>query len=221
MAFASSSLAQFPQEKPEDRTKRLNVATSLGWQELLDERSFRVDLNRVFPYQPMYENRYETRQNFSNALRGVFDDSVLSKLFFSHENIENVDRQLRYAVYLQSNKQFKLGPQDKTELVIIMRSIFLNYAKHMNCQITQQISILNTIVVQQTVPHVMSAAKQYLRYLEDANESLKIIMPRSINVSNKGIKVLDTSSALGFNVRSRDIDYDNEIIEVDYSLIGS
>lgn len=168
-----------------------------SWEYLLDSRAIPINLNKTYKYQPMYENNNDNLNYRQTVLRGVYDKNQLNQLFFSEENIKNVDKQLRYTVYLMSNKQYKLGPQDLSELVIIMRAVFLTYSKNLSRNITQQIETLNNLVIKNAAPDLLSNTTQYLRYLEDKNESHKILIARPINVSNAGIKLLNTGSAIG------------------------
>lgn len=175
------------------------VNTQNSWEQLWDERSIRVDLNKTYKYQPMWvEEKKDREDNYENVLKGIYGKSLLNLAFFSNKNIDNLEKQLRYVVWLMSDKQYVLSPQNKTELVIIMRSIFLNYSANLKCNIKNQIFRLNNIVIRETAPDLLSRTTQYLRYLEDANESHKILIARPINVNQTGIRTLDSSSALGF-----------------------
>ncbi len=165
-------------------------------EQLYDERTQRIDINAVFAYQKMYGT--EDNLDYTNVLRGIHDDTLLNQLFFGKKNISNLDKMLRHTVYMMSGKQYVLGPQDETELVIIMRSIFLTYGKNLGYGITKQIERLNNIVINKTAPRLYSSTTQYLRYLEDSNESHKIVLARPINVSNKGVRVLEPVTGIGF-----------------------
>jgi len=169
---------------------------------ILDERAVHVDLNKIYKYQSIIEDENQEnklQKSFdNNLLRGLHESNKLTKLFFSKENVEHLDERLRYTVYLLSNKQYVLGPQNKTELLVIMRSIYLAYSNNLDYLITTQIKKLNDIVVSQTAPKLLSFTTQYLRYLEDINESHKILIARPVNTSNAGLKILDSTRALGF-----------------------
>lgn len=171
------------------------------WQKLQDERAVTIDPTKVFKYRTMYDTSKEKNLNSykNQVLRGIYDQTLLSDLFFSEENIWNLDNQLRYKIYEMSEKQFILGPQDKVELVLIMRAIFLNYSRNNPyCSVTDQIKKLNDLVIEKASTPLYSNTLQYLRYLEDANESHKMVIALPVNVNNKGTKVLGMGSALGF-----------------------
>lgn len=179
-----------------------NLRTSDAYLKQLDDRTVPIDVNKIYPYHTMNGDViYPKTSHYENVLRGVYDESLLSQLYFSHQNIENLDKQLRYQVFLLSNHQYTLGPQNRTELIIIMRSIYLNYAQHIGktkTSITEQIRRLNNIVIEQTAPRLLSNTTQYLYYLRDANEIHKVVLPLPVNVSNKGTKLLRTATGLGF-----------------------
>lgn len=155
--------------------------TSQTWEKMLDDRAFPIG-SRVHSYRSMFDGRNEKNKNnyYKTVLRGVQERTLLSDLFFSKENVDYVNKSLRYAVYKISGKRFILGPQDTTELVIIMRSIFLNYCKNLACNIKEQIQELNNIVVQQTAPSLFTATQQYQNYLDAQKNGGKIVLPQPL-----------------------------------------
>jgi hypothetical protein len=54
----------------------------------------------------------------------------MSDRFFSDANQEYIQNNIRYFVWLDSNKEYIISPQSPQELQLIMRSIFFQYAKH-------------------------------------------------------------------------------------------
>ncbi len=63
----------------------------------------------------------------------------LENTFFSDENISLINRQLILSVFKKSNGQIKISDQSKESLIIVMRYIFLEYARHLPYNITEQI----------------------------------------------------------------------------------
>ncbi len=169
------------------------------FEKLWDDRSIPVDPDRGFEYHPMYMETPSKDTSYSrNILRGLQSPTQLGKLFFSDENLRKLDIRLRYTVYLLSGKQYNLGPQSSSELIIIMRSIYLNYAQHVRGLVKEEVRRLNNIIIAREAPKLLSNATQYLKYLEDINESHKIVIANPLNVNNKGMNVLYTGTALGF-----------------------
>lgn len=104
---------------------------------------------------------------FRNATAGLWDETMLSKLFFSKENIQLLQNAIRSGVYEKSNKQYIVKQQDCDTLKIIMRSVFLQVAQNQPTNITEQIKALNKYVIDYCIHEVYEEAKMYIRYLSD------------------------------------------------------
>ena len=172
-------------------------STKIGrtYEEVWDQRSIYIDPEKNYEYQKPYDDKKgKDNKVRTAAIRGIHDKTLLNQLYFSTKNIQN---KLRYTVYKMSNGQFTIGDQNEEELAIIMRSIYLQYSKNLPDNITEQIRQLNNIVVDQTAPDLLSNVKQYIKYLEDANEPYKL-MQRPQNVSSAGTRTLEITTALGF-----------------------
>ena len=62
-----------------------------------------------------------------------------------------------------------VGEQNLDELQIIMRGLFLQYAKNQPTGIREQISELNKIVLDYAINQVWSEAEGYMKYKRDAS----------------------------------------------------
>ena len=168
------------------------------YEQLWDSRSINIDNDKTFEYQPAYDPKKGTDNKTRHAaIRGIHERTVLNQLYFSQQNIENIQNKIRYTIFRMSKGQFKIGPQEETKLTIIMRSIYLQYCRNLPENIKEQIQELNEIVVDQIAPDLLSNVKQYLKYLEDKNEPYRL-MQRPQNVSSAGSKTLEMHTALGF-----------------------
>ena len=65
---------------------------------------------------------------YRSATEGLWDETILSQVYFSNQNIQIIQNGIRAGVYNRSNGQYTIGPQDCDSLKIIMRSVFLQYA---------------------------------------------------------------------------------------------
>lgn len=158
----------------------------------------RVNLNNK-PQAPfeLFQNNYnDDTSNFSESIKSIQTDSKLSQLFFSRDNINTIHISLINTVFMVSNGQYKIGKQSELQLQIIMRSIFLQEAKHLLCNYNQQIQELNQKVIDFGVPKIISEIKQYIGYKRDVN-NLPKPLEHPKNLSNKGYKIL--TSKIGFN----------------------
>jgi len=100
---------------------------------------------------------------------GQWDETLLSKTFFSKENIQIIQNGIRAGVYYKSNQQYIVGPQDCDSLKIIMRSVFLQHATNQPTNITGQVEQLNKIVLDFCIFQVYSEAQSYKKYLDDVS----------------------------------------------------
>jgi hypothetical protein len=106
---------------------------------------------------------------FREPTIGLWDNTNLSAIFFSHKNIQTLQNGIRHGVYALSHGKFTIGPQDCDSLKIIMRSIFLQHAVNQPTHISQQIQALNNMVLDYCVPQVYSEAQGYMKYLTDVS----------------------------------------------------
>ena len=97
--------------------------------------------------------------NYNEALTGSWDSTNLSIAFFSSENIRIIQNGIRAGVYERSKGMYNVGYQDDTTLKIIMRSIFLEYAKHIIDKETEEIRSLNKRVLDYCVNCVYNEQK--------------------------------------------------------------
>jgi len=58
-------------------------------------------------------------------LKGIQSLTPLSRAFFSKQNISSLHTNIRYQVWLDTNKQHVISAQSNEELILIMRSIYL------------------------------------------------------------------------------------------------
>ena len=119
--------------------------------------------------------------SYVSALSGNdWEDNLLSRAFFSAENIQIIQNGLRAGVYELSKHEIVLPPQNIDQLKIIMRSIYFQFAEHRRDQITQQIERLNKIVLDEIIPKVYGEAVGYLKYMQDQS-SLVVPMDRPLH----------------------------------------
>ena len=137
-----------------------------------------------------------TRYLFKN----LYGETPLTFLFFSDKNIENIQNILRYNVYKET--KYIIDNQSTNELMIIMRSLFLEYRAHPKLldesmsddekrqlleKYTIEVARLNKIVVDAILPKVVSQIQQYVDYLRDAGKQ-PYQMDNPKNESVQGMK---------------------------------
>ena len=126
--------------------------------------------------------------NSSLALRSVkMDNTKVSELYFSSDNMKRIQKRLRSEVYKLSKGKFRLDiDQDEQDLLIAMRAVYLEYGKNLDKYIVKQVKALNQKTVDYIVPDLMSNVKQYYGYLKDISEPTKpIARPLDVNNSSR------------------------------------
>lgn len=123
----------------------------------------------------------------SFALEGIQEASPMSRTFFSRRNMNAIQSALKNAVFAKGG--YVIGPQSDTDLLIIMRGIYLQYARYQidPQQAQAQIAKLNKIVVDHCTPKIISAILQYKGYMNDITKP-RYIMPHPINANSAGEK---------------------------------
>jgi hypothetical protein len=125
------------------------------------------DLTNLFAmYDKIPANQCAT---FREATLGQWDETPLSKAFFSRENIQIIQNGIRAGVYNKSNGQYIIGSQDCDALKIIMRSVYLQNSANQTINISGQIEELDKIVLDYCIHHVYSEAQGYMKYLYDVS----------------------------------------------------
>ncbi len=102
-------------------------------------------------------------------LIGEWEETPLSRAYFSAENVQIIQNGIRAGVYEMSKKQFTVLPQNVDTIKIIMRSIYLQYAEHMPTGSAKQIAVMNKLVLDYAVPYVFGEATAYVKYMEDVS----------------------------------------------------
>lgn len=144
----------------------MNTKSSNGRVDIVN-RTQGPDISNLFKmYDKIPANQCAT---FREPTLGQWDETSLSKSYFSKENIQIIQNGIRVGVYNKSNGQYVIGPQDCDALKIIMRSVFLQHAANQPQNIPGQIQQLNQIVLDYCIFHVYSEAQAYMKYLYDVS----------------------------------------------------
>lgn len=123
------------------------------------------------------------KTNYSNAMQGLMENSLLSITFFSANNIESVQNTLRSKIYNLTNGNYKIDIQDNDQLKIIMRSVFLQYSSNNNDNIDEQIKQLNYKVLDYIVPQVHNELVSYIKYKKDISSPPSLMqLPQSLAI---------------------------------------
>lgn len=156
----------------------------------MNDNDLNESLNRLTSYE-LFQNTTKYNDYDKQSIKNIHSENPVSALFFSQHNIDTLQNGIRYMVYKKTNNTTVIDNQSENELLIIMRSIYLQYSSNKNYEIVAQIKELNTKVLDYAVPLILVGVNQYINYKMDASQ-LPVPLEHSRNVSPKGTKVLYT-----------------------------
>lgn len=175
------------QEISKERGQRL-TKSNLG--DLVSPGSYKFNTNE----------EYVSGSNTRHLFKNLYGETLLTFLFFSKKNIDNIQDILKFVVHRETS--YIIDNQSVNELLIIMRALFLEYSLHPKLiteemsekersellkKYTAEVARLNMIVINQVVPKIISQIQQYVDYLRDASEQ-PYYMDKPKNDSVKGQK---------------------------------
>lgn len=129
-------------------------------------------------------------KNFQvEALYGIQETTKLNQAYFSRKNMDMIQDNIRYDVYMKTDKKHIIGKQSEIELEVIMRSIYLQHSPNLPNQIKEQIKYLNDLVVNWCVEKIIPELYQYLGYLKEV-EYMPVPIDLPLNLSSKGSRSL-------------------------------
>jgi len=114
---------------------------------------------------------------FRSPLEGIWENSVLSELYFSRENLEIIQNAIRRGIYDKTNGKYIIDNQDCDALKTIMRGIYLEHSANLPYNITQQIEELDKMVINFCIQQIYSELRGYVQYLHDASTLVVPIAP--------------------------------------------
>ena len=145
----------------------MNISKSSNGRVDIINKTQAPDISNLFAmYDKIPANQCTTLRE---PTQGQWDETSLSKAYFSKENIQIIQNGIRSGVYEKSNSQYVIGPQDCDSLKIVMRSVFLQHAANQPKNVSGQIERLNQIVLDYCIHNVYSEAKGYMKYLYDVS----------------------------------------------------
>lgn len=118
------------------------------------------------------------------AIKGNYEDTNFTRIFFSKQNIGSLQQSIRYYVYKKTNNILKYN-QSENELYIIMRSILFQVGNFLvdDENMYEEIQNLNNLVINDCVNIIISENSMYEKYLNDV-QNLQVPLSQSKNVSN-------------------------------------
>jgi hypothetical protein len=123
------------------------------------------------------------------SLYGIQETSKLNQLYFSKKNMDIIQNNIRYTVYVKTNKKHIIDKQSDIELQIIMRSMYLQHSPNLEYNYKEQLEYLNKLVVDWSVEKIIPQLEQYIGYLKEV-EYMPMPIDLPVNLSSKGSRTL-------------------------------
>lgn len=177
------SLFETPNGDTPKNNRTLKMVENDRTYRLGSESSDLVSLVSPGNFKFTVDDKQLSGSNTRHLLKGIFDESLLTFLFFSDKNVKNIQAIIKKLVFKEMG--YVIDDQDYNELLIIMRSIYLEYSSHppiidedtpedakkkIMPMYTKEVQRLNEIVVNEVVPKIVSSLQQYLDYLRDSTQ---------------------------------------------------
>lgn len=129
-------------------------------------------------------NPVDPKENTKSFIKNVIgqNENEMSKvalLFFSDENLELINKELILRIFDYTNNKVKIPFQSKNDMLLVMRYIYVSYAKNLEKDIKKQVYKLNCGVINELFPKLVSEVKSYMLYLEEIERNEK--QDRKIN----------------------------------------
>ena len=136
---------------------------------------------------PLFQESSKGNVFYQNeALKTILTSTEkLQQVFFSKENVKIIQKNIKQIVYNKSGHVIQNQSYDN--LFIIMRSIYLQYSKHINTNIKPQIKELNQLLYNYAIPNILSNIEQYLGFKKSIS-TLPVPMSHPKYLSNQGLK---------------------------------
>ena len=136
---------------------------------------------REFPFN--YFSDYgktpvDPKENTKSFIKNVIgqnenDMSKVAILFFSDSNLELINKELVLRVFYFTNNKVKIPFQSRNDMLLVMRFIYVTYAKNLEKDVEKQVYKLNCKVINEIFPKLISEVKSYMLYLEEIERNEK------------------------------------------------
>jgi hypothetical protein len=127
------------------------------------------NINKTMETQFMSQQEDPTLfNNYSEySLKGIIEETPLSQIFFSKQNVEGIQKTIRFRVHKEMNKI--IDNQSIESIFIIMRSIFLQEGDSgtLSTNIVSSIQNLNQKVINFSIGKIIEQLEQHTTYLSD------------------------------------------------------
>lgn len=133
------------------------------------------------------QNNWATENSIQKSLlKGVYQPTPLGELFFSQENINRIQKMIKYEVFVRTNGKYKLQvAQNESDLLVVMRDIYISCGRNMPYKLVRQVKELNHKTIEKIIPDMISMIRQDDEYISQLDKPINPI-PLPVCVNSKG-----------------------------------
>ena len=144
----------------------------------------------------MVSNVYESHnRDMIKAMK--YEDTELKVTFFSSGNVETLQKLIQEEVYTRTGKTHKIGRQADDQLLIIMKSIFLQHGRFLDVYIEEQVRELNRKVAEECARIILPNLAQRLHYIENLDKNIAdSIMDYGKSTNTAGSKTVNMNPGI-------------------------
>lgn len=150
------------------------------------------------PFVKSNKNGSHTKDPYAykDILHQSKQSSPFSTLYFSQQNIDEVQTRIRNKVYNLTNGLYKINNQSETNVVLVMREVYLKYARDELdfSKFKESIDYLDNIASDQIAATVIKNIKEHINYIRDKKNAYggtNRVLPLGENTSLAGLKNYD------------------------------
>lgn len=132
--------------------------------------------------QPTNDIIFKMQENnepssYEEAIKGEVECNILAKVFFSKDNLQYLQDNLRVGVFEMSKRTIAIPDQNVDNLKIIMKKVYFQYANHED-DVKGEIKRLDDLILKSIIPEVYNAAIAYNKFKRDMS-TLPVPLDRS------------------------------------------
>lgn len=176
----------FEEKEPLSNTEISKFSDVFGDINDIQENQSKIDLTEPTNNMPfiLFQEKSSIKDSKSKAQIPFMTESKLAKLYFSTKNIDLVQEKIKKVVYIATTGKINIDRQSDDELLIVMRSIYLQFGQNCDINLIEQVKALNDHVVKYCAKNITTNMSMYLKYLSDMKNTSRIMSyPQSTNIA--------------------------------------
>ena len=120
------------------------------------------------------QNNWATENSIQKSLlKGVYQPTPTGELYFSQENINRIQKIIKYEVFVRTNGKYKLQiDQNESDLLVVMRDIYITCSTNMPYKVVHQVKELNHRTIEKILPDMITMIKQDDEYIKQLDKPI-------------------------------------------------